>query len=143
MTTSTAHDHKVESIIALLDEMLVVIAEENGKLASGLPASLAQSVVRKTQLAAEFEDFLLSMRRGELDVHAASPDRLATMIARLKTLRPLMDDNTRLIRSSMFATRRRIDAIMQALRRERSPARGYGVDSRVVHKSDARGSQWA
>lgn len=143
MTTSTAHDHKVESIIALLDEMLVVIAEENGKLASGLPASLAQSVIRKTQLAAEFEDFLLSMRRGELDVHAASPDRLATMIARLKTLRPLMDDNTRLIRSSMFATRRRIDAIMQALRRERSPARGYGVDSRVVHKSDPRGSQWA
>jgi len=146
MTSTTIHsdeDRKVAAIVALLDEMLVVIAEENGRLADGLPASLAQSVARKTQLSVDFENFLSAMRRGDLDVHAASPSMLATLIARLTTLKPLMDDNTRRIRASMLATRRRIDAIMQALRGERTPARGYGADSRIVRRSDARGSQWA
>lgn len=139
----SGEDRKVTEIITLLDEMLVVIGEENGRLASGLPASLAQSVGRKTQLSADFEQFLGAMRRGEIDVHAASPDLLATLIARLKTLRPLMDDNTRLIRAAMLATRRRIDAIMQALRSEPAPVSGYGADSRIARRAGAHGSQWA
>lgn len=136
-------DAKVTAIIVLLDELLVVIAEENDRLATGLPASLAQSVTRKTQLSTTFEGYLLTMKRGELNVLSASSGVRATLIARLQALRPLMDDNTQLIRASMRATRRRIDAIMDALRQERAPARGYGADSRVVRRPDTHGGQWA
>lgn len=139
----TPDDAKVTAIIVLLDELLVVIAEENDRLATGLPASLAQSVTRKTQLSTTFEGYLLTMKRGELNVLSASSGVRATLIARLQALRPLMDDNTQLIRASMRATRRRIDAIMDALRQERAPARGYGADSRVVRRPDTHGGQWA
>lgn len=123
--------------------MLAVIAGENERLSTGLPASLAQSVARKTQLSAQFEALMLSMQRGEFDVHAATPQSFARMLERLKDIRPLLNQNTDLIRTSMQATRRRIDAIMTALRAQNTAPRGYGADRRLLRHAETRGSQVA
>lgn len=140
---SASAERTVRRIIDLLDEMLKVIAGENERLKTGLPASLAQSLERKTQLSAEFEAFLLAMHRGEFDVRAATPHSFSEMIERLNAIRPLLDENTSLIRASMRASRRRIDAIMTALRQQNSASRGYGADRRTLRRVEPRGSQVA
>lgn len=139
-----AERENLRQVVALLDELASVIGRENQSLSAGLPASLAQSVARKTQLAAELDRWLAAMRRGELGAPGAEPALMATLIERLRSLRALMAVNTSLIRHAMLATRRRIDAIMQALRGAPRTAAGYGSDSLPKRRaSDARGTQWA
>jgi hypothetical protein len=143
-TAETTAEDKVRQVVALLDELLGLIGAENDRLNSGLPASLGQSLARKTQLSAELDASLAAMRRGELGHRGDLPPAFGSMVERLQTLRPMMSENTRLIRASMRASRRRIDAIMKALRAAQ-PVRGsYGADSRVVSgRTDHRGGQWA
>jgi hypothetical protein len=139
-----AVDGKLRQIIVLLDELIVVIGEENWSLSAGVPASLSQSVGRKTQLAERLESWCDAMRRGEIDMRLSEPALLAILIERLRTLRAAMDKNTSLIRHAMLATRRRINAIMQALRETQRVSSGYGSDTLVKRRAaDSRGTQWA
>lgn len=119
-------------VMSVLDELLVLIDAENIRLRSGLPASLAQQVVRKTQLADDLEMWLSRMRRGEL-VFRGNHD-LNLLIERLRTLQELMGENTDLIRRAMQATRRRISAIMEALRKEATTPAGYCRTAQVERR---------
>ena len=135
MITGTARNQppaeasRLSQMIRLLDELHDVVRAENRLLATGLPASLAQTVARKTELANQLDGWLDVMRRGELIGDVSRPEDLATLIARLHSLRALMGENTLQIKRSMEASRRRIDAIMKALRHDGRPAGGYGADS--------------
>ena len=139
-----AQRENFRQVIALLDELVSIIGQENRSLLAGLPASLAQLVARKTHLAVELDRWLAAMRRGELGEPGDEPALLATLVERLRSLRALMEVNTALIRKAMRATRRRIDAIMQALRSTERVATGYGPDSMLSRRAPgARGTQWA
>ena len=119
---------KLLQMVDLLDELHEVVGAENRLLATGLPASLAQTVARKTELANQLDGWLDVMRRGELVDEVSGPEDLALLIAKLHSLRALMGENTVRIRRSMEATRLRIDGIMRALRSD-SRSAGYGADS--------------
>ena len=119
---------KLAQMISLLDELHEVVGAENRLLATGLPASLAQTVARKTELANQLDGWLDVMRRGELVDEVSGPEDLALLISKLHSLRALMGENTVRIKRSMEATRHRIDGIMRALRSD-SRSTGYGADS--------------
>ena len=137
-------DAKMVRIIALLDDLLTVIAAENSLLSSGLPASLAQSVERKSALASELDGWMGAIRSGEVAMGASDPANIATLVSRLQTLKTMMGENTSRIRVAMGATRRRIDAIMRALRDEPRQAGIYGADAlRQRRLADAAGKHWA
>ena len=141
---NTPTPRKIDVMLALLDDLHLVIDEENRVLAAGLPASLAKTVTRKTALADQLDGWLAAMRRGELEEDGTEPGELATLIARLQKLRTLMGENAVAIKRSMDASRRRIDAIMRALRHEPRVARHYGPDA--LHRgpaNDAAGSRLA
>jgi hypothetical protein len=132
---NTPPPRKIDAMLALLDELHAVIDDENRLLAAGLPASLAKTVTRKTALADQLDGWLAAMRRGELEEDGTEPGELAVLIARLQKLRTLMGENTLAIKRSMDASRRRIDAIMRALRHEPRVARNYGPDA--LHRGPA------
>lgn len=115
----------VAPVIDLLEELHGLIATENSLLAGGLPASLARTVARKTQLASELDSWLEAMRSGALD-KGSEPEDLAQLVSRLQSLRVLMGENTLAIKRSMEATSRRIDGIMRALRDQPRQAGVYG-----------------
>lgn len=135
MNTGTAQNYpladtsKLKQMISLLDELHEVVGAENRLLATGLPASLAQTVARKTELANQLDGWLEVMRRGDLVDELSRPEDLAMLIARLHSLRALMGENTLRIKRSMEASHRRIDAIMKALRSDGRQAGGYGSDT--------------
>jgi hypothetical protein len=116
---------QVPRIIDLLEELHGVIGAENNLLAGGLPASLARTVARKTQLANELDGWLQLMRSGEFGKGSA-PEEIAELVSRLQSLRVLMGENSLAIKRSMEASRRRIDGIMRALRDEPTQAGIYG-----------------
>ena len=125
---TAADPQQVCQIIDLLEELHGVIAAENSLLAGGLPASLARTVARKTQLAGELDSWLEVMRSGDFS-QGGEPEDIAQLVNRLQSLRVLMGENTFAIKRSMEATRRRIDGIMRALRDEPRQAGIYGGKS--------------
>ncbi len=124
-TPTPTDPQQVWQIIDLLEELHGVIGTENSLLAGGLPASLARTVARKTQLAGELDAWLEVMRSGEFG-QGGEPEEIAQLVSRLQSLRVLMGENTLAIKRSMEATRRRIDGIMRALRDEPKQAGIYG-----------------
>lgn len=133
--TPPATATRLAQMVSLLDQLHEVVGAENRLLATGLPASLAQTVARKTELANQLDGWLDVMRRGELVDEVSGPEDLALLISRLHSLRTLMGENTLRIKRSMDATRRRIDGIMRALRSD-SRTGGYGADSMVTRPAN-------
>lgn len=133
--TPPAATTKLRQMVDLLDELHEVVGAENRLLATGLPASLAQTVARKTELANQLDGWLDVMRRGELVDEVSGPEDLALLISKLHSLRTLMGENTLRIKRSMDATRRRIDGIMRALRSDTRTS-GYGADSRMMRPAN-------
>lgn len=119
----TARPEQAAQVIDLIEELHGVIGAENNLLAGGLPASLAKTVARKTQLANELDSWLEVMRSGEFG-KGSEPEEIAQLVSRLQSLRVLMGENSLAIKRSMEATRRRIDGIMRALRDE---PKGAGI----------------
>jgi hypothetical protein len=121
------------AVIALVEELIVVIDEENRHLATGAPASTSHLVQRKRELAEKFTQWVVGVRRRDIDFRDADPAVHKRLIESSKTLRKHMNDNVDSLRSSIAATRRRVDAIMRAIREQAAPAPNqYGANARMA-----------
>jgi len=118
---------RVSDMLDLLDELHDLVEGENRLLAGGIPASLSHTLARKSTLARRLDVSLAAMRAPGFKA-ATDPDDLASLVSKLQTLRVLMNDNTRMIKRSLDSTRRRIDAIMKALRSAPGRVASYGAD---------------
>ena len=116
------------ALIAVVDALCALVSAENEQLELGLPASIAQEVREKAQLALELENRLIEFRAGRL---SGTATQMSALVAALGRLKPIMQVNTRLLRRAMRASRRRVDAIMQSLRAERMAQGSYGTDRRL------------
>lgn len=122
-------------LIALVDELIGVIVEENAMLSRGLPASLSTLTKRKCELADELERWVHDVGAKKLHIRNCGVAVRQTYVARIRTLRTVMDENVDRLRSAIDASRRRIDAVMQAIRREVAPTSSYSADGRACGKS--------
>ncbi len=99
---------------ALIDELIAVIDDENALLASGLPASLAATTGRKSNLAASIEGTLKA-------IGAAGPvtdeDR-AYLDLRVGLVQRLAQENLSRLAGAIGASRRRIAAVVAAVRHD-------------------------
>lgn len=119
-------------VIALVEELTQVIEAENALLAEGLPGSTSHLVQRKRELADRFTDRIAALRDKSFRLEEAEPWLQARLHEESKLLRGRMNDNVDSLRRSLAATRRRIDAIMRAIREQTPrPAPGYGADARI------------
>jgi chorismate synthase len=108
----------VQRVIAVIDELAALIAQENQILARGIPASLAGSVVRKHELADMFETKVKEVIDQQLFLRMTDGALRRELMARVKSLRASMTENTDRLRAAIDATRRRVDSVMRAIRAE-------------------------
>lgn len=122
-----------KALLALVDELIVVIDEENALMAAGIPASTSHLVARKRELAEKFSHWIAGLRSREFEVADADAPLRKRLIESNEVLRLHMNDNVESLRASIAATRRRIDAIMRAIREQSAPAPGrYGANGKVA-----------
>lgn len=125
-------DHSVARVVALVEELIAVVEEENRNLARGMPASLSNSTARKTALAEDVERWAMHVQRHDLGGAAkdhAARDRLVEQVRRLTAV---MDENVARLRAAIAASQRRVDAIMRAVREEVASRAPYGQNGQVV-----------
>lgn len=134
-----AADDAARAMLALLDEMLVVIAEENDLLAAGIPGSTSHVVARKRALAEAFSRWIAVLRSGEIVLARADRTLRTRLVEKNEVLRRQMDANVVSLRTSLAATRRRIDAIMRAIREQSAPPPSrYGANGRTTAPQEVR-----
>lgn len=96
----------------IIDELVAVIDDENALLASGMPASLAATTGRKSNLASSIEALLKT-------IGAAGPvteKERAYLDLRVGMVQRLAQENLSRLAGAIGASRRRIAAVVAAVR---------------------------
>ncbi|MFD2184254.1 flagellar protein FlgN [Rhodoplanes azumiensis] len=125
-------NHSVARVVALVEELIAVVEEENRALARGLPASLSNSTARKTALAEDVERWVMHVRRYDLGSAATDRRQRERLVERARRLKLVMDENVERLRAAIAASQRRVDAIMQAVREDVASRAPYGRNGQVV-----------
>ncbi|MGJ4944861.1 flagellar protein FlgN [Bradyrhizobium sp. HKCCYLS1011] len=137
---SGAGDEGVRTLIALIDELIVVVSEENAELAKGLPASRSKQLDDKNRLAGLFEQRVAecAARTASLDVQ----DQMLReqLMERILNLRLAMDENLMRLRAAIEASNRRIEAVMQAIREQIASVSPYGSGGRRATRAMSCGT---
>ena len=138
--TRPAGDEDVRTLIALIDELIAVVSEENVELAKGLPASRSKQVDDKNRLASVFEQQVAACaaQTASLDVR----DRVLReqLMERILNLRTAMDENLLRLRAAIDASNRRIEAVMLAIREQIANASPYGAGGRRATRAVSCGT---
>lgn len=123
-------EQDVKSLIALIDDLIAVVIEENVELSKGLPASRLKQVDEKNRLSLVFEQRVAecAAQTASLEVH----DRILReqLMERILNLRAAMDENLVRLRSAIDASNRRIEAVMNAIREQIANVSPYGSGGR-------------
>jgi hypothetical protein len=106
----------IDLLIELIDALAVLIAEENAQLRLGAPASLAGTLALKVKLGSALERHVRVVRAGGLLNSDTELGLRSHLALRSAALQDVMDENTTRLRAALVSTRRRVDAIMRALR---------------------------
>lgn len=113
-----------EALLETVTELSEIIAEENRVLASGFPAGLVATTERKTELAAEYAELWEDLGPEGASQLAQDPEFGRTLMAAVVSLRQATQENVTRLEAAMAASRRRVEAVLDALRQE---ARGSGT----------------
>jgi hypothetical protein len=121
-----AADAGIRALMALIDELIAVVVEENAELSRGLPASRPKQVDAKHRLADLFATRVAECAT-KIDILAIK-DRILReeLLERILRLRTAMDENLIRLRAAIEASNRRIDAVMQGIREQIAKASPYG-----------------
>ena len=134
ITLDRAADPRIEAaahkLIALIDEFIAVVAQENAMLARGLPASLSSVAKQKNILADAFELWVKAAQEREFRAEALSAKTRTVFVTRLEAFQQAMAENMARLEAAMEASRRRIDAVMSAIRSEMSNSSPYGANGK-------------
>jgi hypothetical protein len=125
-----SYDLRVKSLIALIDELISVVAEENAELAKGLPASRLKQVDEKNRLAELFEQCVAECAAKTASLHVQDRVLREQLMERILNLRAAMDENLMRLRAAIEASNRRIEAVMQAIREQIASVSPYGAGGR-------------
>jgi hypothetical protein len=121
----------VVAVIDLMQRMTLVIEEENRILSQGMPASLASTSARKNELADQFERWANRVRTAQIEIGRVDTEMRAKLLESTKALRAVMEQNVVWLRIAMEASRRRVEAVMNAIREQISSNSPYGANGRV------------
>jgi hypothetical protein len=127
---SSLSDDRVKSLIALIDDLIAVVASENAELAQGLPASRLKQVDEKTRLADLFERWVAECAAGASVLYVRDRALREQLMERILRLRAAMDENLLRLRAAIEASNRRIEVVMQAIRQQIVSVSPYGASGR-------------
>lgn len=139
-TSAANGDTRIKSLIALIDVLTALVAEENVELAKGLPASRLKQVDEKNRLAEMFERTVAECAAGTTSLNVADRILREQLLERILKLRAAMDENLVRLRAAIEASNRRIEAVMQAIREQIAAVSPYGASGRVAVRSVSSGT---
>lgn len=116
-----------EALLETVTELSTLIAEENRALAAGYPAGLAASTERKAVLAGEYAELWEDLGPEGAALLAQDPDFSRMLMAAVTALRGATQENATRLEAAMVASRRRVEAVLEALRQDSGTARPYGA----------------
>jgi hypothetical protein len=126
----TPGDEGVKTLIALIDELIAVVVEENVELSKGLPASRLKQVDEKNRLAGAFEQRVAACTAEVANLNVKDRVLRHQLMEKIAELRVAMDENLLRLRAAIEASNRRIDAVMQAIREQIASVSPYGAAGR-------------
>lgn len=118
-------------LLALMDEFITLVVEENAMLARGLPASPSLVAARKCELACEFELWVKAANARAIQLETSPESVRKEFIERLAAFQKVMNENVVRLEAAIEASRRRIDAVMSAIRQEMTSASPYRADGKT------------
>lgn len=133
-------DDGVKSLIALIDELVAVVSEENVELAKGLPASRSKQLDDKNRLASLFEQRVAECAARAASLHVQDLVLREQLMERILNLRAAMDENLMRLRAAIEASNRRIEAVMQAIREQIASVSPYGAGGRRTARAMSYGT---
>jgi midasin (ATPase involved in ribosome maturation) len=134
------NDIRVKSLIELIDELIMVVAEENAELARGLPASRLKQVEEKNRLAELFERCVAECAAKTVSLTVQDRILREQLMERILHLRAAMDENLMRLRAAIEASNRRIEAVMQAIREQIASVSPYGAGGRRTTRAVSCGT---
>ncbi|MDR3374050.1 MAG: flagellar protein FlgN [Ancalomicrobiaceae bacterium] len=127
---STTPMTPIERLLALSSQLADVVEEENRLLAMGFPSSLAATTEDKLRLARAIEQ-VMADPTVRLRTAAASEGERGLLAARIRRIQVAVAENSCRLAGALEATRRRIAAVMSAVKdRVSTEALAYGSNGR-------------
>lgn len=121
----------IEHMLDLVQQLIDVIGEENRLLARGIPASMTTLTATKTRLAVQLDR---CMAGGDARSWAAEadPEQRLLLFDRISRAEQAVSENVTRLGAAIEATRRRVRAVMAALRGQMAEdSLCYGGNGRV------------
>ena len=134
------NDERARSLIALIDNLIGIVNEENVELAKGLPASRLKQGDEKNRLAILFEQSVAEAVGKAANLNVQDRVLREQLMDRILKLRVAMDENVMRLRAAIDASNRRIEAIMQAIREQIANVSPYGAGGRRVTSAMSYGT---
>ncbi|WP_019647167.1 hypothetical protein [Novispirillum itersonii] len=106
------------SIQGVIDALIAVMMEENAALAAGVPAALVHTVDEKQQLSEEYARLWETLSLSLPHLRQADPQAVDLLVRRVRMLRAVADENMARLEEAMQASRRRVQAVLTALRQD-------------------------
>lgn len=118
------------SMMEVMAELVAVMTEENRMLAAGFPAGLTELSERKLELTDEYADLWEQMSASAANLRQ-DPDFVHEVIEAVSELRRVAGENMARLEAATAASRRRVEAVLDAMRTESAEARPYDAKGSI------------
>jgi flagellar biosynthesis/type III secretory pathway chaperone len=122
----------ITDLLDVMADLSDVLESENDLLRRGLPAALSDMTERKSELADEYTDLTREVLSQCGDQIAGDPALHQRLLQAGQDLRALTQENMERLEQALEATRRRIEAVMAAIRIHDGGGRTYGASGQAI-----------
>lgn len=130
----TGSDHSTdlpEQLLAVIAELTEVMEEENAVLSEGIPAAVVNTVDRKLELSDTYEELYAEMADQRAEILAHDPDFAGKLMEAVVHLREVTAENLTRLDAAMKASKRRVEAVMAAVRSTNAENGPYSAKGEV------------
>jgi len=122
----------IADLIFVMKELITVVYSENDLLTRGVPAALSDYAEQKDHLTDRFSDLSRDVLTSCSQELADDEDLREQIVATGQMLKSLTQENMRLLRGAMDATRRRINSVMIAIQAEQGKQGTYSANGKIT-----------
>jgi flagellar biosynthesis/type III secretory pathway chaperone len=122
----------IADLMTVMSDLIAIVESENDLLHRGLPATLSDYADRKEILTNQFTNLSRGVLLTCRDELAEDDDLRSQIVSTGQVLKSLTQENMRLLRGAMDATRRRINSVMTAIRAEGGTQGVYSARGTII-----------
>jgi len=106
----------LDNFVGVMGKLKAIIENENEFLERGLPATLLATTKRKSVLSREYGALSNELLDAAVDQLLSDPELQVKLVAAGAELQAMSKENRALLERAVNASRRRVDAVMEAVR---------------------------